>query len=63
MLLGLQPQLTVVLRACEGPADTYLPTVNTCFHYLKLPPYSTAGVLRAKLLVAIAEGQQTFQLP
>jgi hypothetical protein len=28
--------------------------------YLKLPPYSSPVVLRAKLLLAISEGQNAF---
>ena len=42
--------------------DESLPTVNTCFHYLKLPEYSTQEILEAKLLVAINDGQESFML-
>eukprot|EP00759_Apiculatamorpha_spiralis_P041787 PhF_6_TR40240/c0_g1_i1/m.59852/K10590/TRIP12; E3 ubiquitin-protein ligase TRIP12 len=59
---GLQPPLTVVVRECDGTPDQYLPSVNTCFHYLKLPQYSSEEALTAKLVMAIEEGQQTFQL-
>jgi hypothetical protein len=41
-------------------ADDLLPTASTCQHYIKLPPYSSAEVARAKLLLAIREGQGAF---
>ena len=34
-------------------ADEHLPTSQTCFFSIKLPPYSCAAVLREKLLYAI----------
>lgn len=50
------------LRDRQEQLDECLPTVNTCFHYLKLPDYSTREVLEEKLLVAIHEGQGCFML-
>jgi hypothetical protein len=41
-------------------ADDLLPTASTCQHYIKLPPYSSAEVAQAKLLLAIREGQGAF---
>lgn len=43
-------------------ADTDLPSVMTCANYIKLPPYSSKDVLRARILFAINEGQGSFDL-
>jgi E3 ubiquitin-protein ligase TRIP12 len=50
------------LAAPGGPADGDLPSVMTCANYIKLPPYSSAGVARDRLLFAMAEGQGSFDL-
>ena len=51
---NLHPRLTVVRKTAEsGNADGMFPSVNTCAHYLKLPEYSSAAVLKERLLVAI----------
>ena len=60
---GLVPRLTVVRAVPPSPAvpaDSLLPTVSTCQVYLKLPPYSSARLLGAKLRTAIREGQEAF---
>jgi E3 ubiquitin-protein ligase TRIP12 len=44
------------------PADGDLPSVMTCANYIKLPPYSSREVLRERLLFAITEGQNSFDL-
>jgi E3 ubiquitin-protein ligase TRIP12 len=59
-LAGLQPRITVARRISEegqSPDET-LPTVATCTHYFKLPPYTSKEVMRVKILYAIAEGQE-----
>ncbi|KAK2079958.1 hypothetical protein QBZ16_002353 [Prototheca wickerhamii] len=43
-------------------ADATLPSVMTCANYIKLPPYSSKEVLRARLLFALEEGQGSFDL-
>jgi E3 ubiquitin-protein ligase TRIP12 len=43
-------------------ADGDLPSVMTCANYIKLPPYSSKGVARARILFAIREGQGSFDL-
>jgi len=60
---NLNPKLTIVRKDMqyESP-DEYLPTVSSCFHYLKLPDYSTKEVMRQKLLRAIELGQGSFHL-
>ncbi|CAJ0562513.1 unnamed protein product, partial [Mesorhabditis spiculigera] len=52
-LANLHPRLTVVRKVESG--DGSYPSVNTCVHYLKLPDYSTAEILRERLLTAINE--------
>ena len=48
---------TVVCKPSEPPftSDDYLPSVMTCVNYLKMPDYSSMGILREKLTVAIQE--------
>jgi hypothetical protein len=66
---ALQPARMTVQKAIPSssssssgppPADRMLPSASTCHVYLKLPPYSSLEVLRAKLLLAIREGNETF---
>ncbi|CAL2040217.1 unnamed protein product [Caenorhabditis brenneri] len=52
-LANLHPRLTIVRKVESG--DGSYPSVNTCVHYLKLPEYSTAEILRERLLTAINE--------
>jgi len=61
---GLNPPLTVVRKPHEAPlkADDYLPSVMTCVNYLKLPQYSSKGVMREKLRTAMQEGVGSFHL-
>jgi len=55
---------TVVCKPSEPPftSDDYLPSVMTCVNYLKLPDYSSVEVMRAKMGMAIREGQGAFHL-
>ena len=46
----------------SSAADRDLPSVMTCANYIKLPPYSSKAVARARLLLAIREGQGSFDL-
>lgn len=39
-----------------------LPSVNTCFRYLKLPPYPTVELMYKKLLLSIRQTGDTFEL-
>jgi len=52
-LANLHPRLTVVRKV--GSGDGSFPSVNTCVHYLKLPEYSSADILRERLLAATFE--------
>lgn len=46
----------------EGAADRELPSVMTCANYIKLPPYSSQEACRRQLMLAITEGQGSFDL-
>lgn len=55
---------TIVCKPSEAPltSDDYLPSVMTCVNYLKLPDYSSAEVMKAKIAIAVKEGQGAFHL-
>lgn len=61
---ALNPKLTIVRKDHTPPLtpDDYLPSVNTCFYYLKLPDYTSKDVMKEKLLFAIENGQDSFSL-
>lgn len=56
------PEESEVMLTTQEQVDECLPTVNTCFHYLKLPDYSSEQVCKERLLCAISEGQGVFLL-
>jgi hypothetical protein len=63
-LRNLTPKLTIAQRASltgQSPDET-LPSVMTCTNYLKIPVYSSIDVMREKVMKAISDGQDTFQL-
>ena len=60
-LKNLDPKLTVVRKVCEGSSpDQHMPSANTCFHFLKLPEYSSEARLAAQLRVALQHGMDGF---
>ena len=61
---ALTPKLTVVKKYCEAEddPDDYLPTVMTCQNYLKIPEYSSYNILEKRLLFAMNEGCNEFNL-
>jgi len=63
-LKTLRPRLTVVRKTVDDAflTDNSLPSVSTCFYYLKLPDYSSEIVMRKNLYYAINEGQGSFLL-
>ena len=62
-LLGATPSSFGALADdAATAADADLPSVMTCANYVKLPPYSSAEVTRARLMYAVAEGQGAFEL-
>ncbi|KAK7195878.1 HECT-domain (ubiquitin-transferase) [Novymonas esmeraldas] len=61
-LAGLGRPITVAMKEMEGDKEQTLPSCNTCFLYLKLPPYSTRDVMRRRLLVAVTEGRRNYSL-
>jgi E3 ubiquitin-protein ligase TRIP12 len=58
-LAALHPKLHIAKKL---GGVTALPTVSTCQTYLKLPEYTSKEELRAKLLVALIEGRDAFEL-
>ena len=41
-------------------SDTFLPSVNTCLHYVKMPEYESFEILKQKFGQAIQEGSNYF---
>eukprot|EP01122_Echinamoeba_exundans_P000591 TRINITY_DN10518_c0_g1_i1.p1 TRINITY_DN10518_c0_g1~~TRINITY_DN10518_c0_g1_i1.p1 ORF type:complete len:1704 (-),score=351.99 TRINITY_DN10518_c0_g1_i1:7-5118(-) len=58
----MNPKLTFVRKEVDPSSspDDYMPSVNTCFGYLKLPEYSSKEVLKKRLIFAIEHGQDAF---
>ncbi|CAF0873085.1 unnamed protein product [Rotaria sordida] len=52
-LANLRPRLAVA-RKVEADDNSY-PSVNTCYHYLKLPDYSNQEILKVRLMTACKE--------
>ena len=52
-LANLRPRLSVA-RKVEADDNSY-PSVNTCYHYLKLPDYSNEDILKLRLMTACQE--------
>ncbi|KPI88228.1 hypothetical protein ABL78_2652 [Leptomonas seymouri] len=61
-LAGLGRLITVAMKDMEGAKELTLPSCNTCFLYLKLPPYSTRDIMKARLLLAVTEGRRNYSL-
>lgn len=63
-LSALSPNLTIVRKpASEGSTtDQTLPSVSTCFFFLKLPDYSSKEIMRNKIFTAMKEGQGNFHM-
>lgn len=59
-LKNLEPKLTVVRKHCETDPDAHFPSANTCFHFLKLPEYSSQEILGARLNTALQHGMDGF---
>ncbi|KPA82519.1 hypothetical protein ABB37_03568 [Leptomonas pyrrhocoris] len=61
-LAGLGRLITVAMKDMEGAKELTLPSCNTCFLYLKLPPYTTRDIMKARLLLAVTEGRRNYSL-
>jgi len=62
-LNSLQPHICIAKKTDDSHnPDDCLPSVSTCTHYLKLPPYTTKEIMKTKLIYAILEGQESFDL-
>jgi E3 ubiquitin-protein ligase TRIP12 len=56
---SLAPKITVAQRLPDDPGqdpDDTFPTASVCFHYFKLPAYSSKGTMRKKMIEAFKEG-------
>ncbi|KAI5686629.1 HECTdomain [Leishmania braziliensis] len=61
-LAGLGRLITVAMKEMESTREQTLPSCNTCFLYLKLPPYSTREIMKERLLLAVTEGRRNYSL-
>ncbi|KAH0793417.1 E3 ubiquitin-protein ligase UPL4-like isoform X3 [Histomonas meleagridis] len=64
-LAALDPKLTIAKRSFDDEntdPNTQLPSVMTCTNYFKVPSYTNKDIMREKILLAIHEGQDSFQL-
>lgn len=61
---ALKPKLQIVKSITKelGSPDKALPTCNTCFHYFKLPEYSSKEILNKRCKVALEHGRKSFDL-
>ncbi|GET92467.1 hypothetical protein, conserved [Leishmania tarentolae] len=61
-LAGLGRLITVAMKDMESKNQQTLPSCNTCFLYLKLPPYTTREIMKERLLLAVTEGRRNYSL-
>jgi E3 ubiquitin-protein ligase TRIP12 len=64
-LAALDPKLTIAKREFSDrniEPDDQLPSVMTCTNYFKVPSYSSKEIMRARIITAITEGQNSFEL-
>ncbi|KAG5468447.1 hypothetical protein LSCM1_02427 [Leishmania martiniquensis] len=61
-LAGLGRLITVAMKDMESTKEQTLPSCNTCFLYLKLPPYTTREIMKERLLFAVTEGRRNYSL-
>ena len=61
-LRGLGKPITVVRKDMEDRMEGTLPSCNTCFLYVKFPPYKTEAVMWQRTVLAISEGRKNFSL-
>ncbi|KAG5491827.1 hypothetical protein JIQ42_01736 [Leishmania sp. Namibia] len=61
-LAGLGRLITVAMKDMDSKKEQTLPSCNTCFLYLKLPPYTTREIMKERLLFAVTEGRRNYSL-
>jgi hypothetical protein len=62
-LAALDPKLTIAKREdFERHPDDMLPSVMTCTNYFKMPPYSSKEIMKERILRAITDGINAFDL-
>jgi hypothetical protein len=52
----LKPKFTIFCLGKTENEDISLPSVSTCFHYIKIPEYSSEKKMRERLLFSIKNG-------
>jgi len=57
---NIRPKFTIQRKTNLDFPNHYLPSVNTCFLFLKLPEYSSEEITRGKLLLAMDNGHSAF---
>ena len=58
---NLKPQIKISRKESSNN-NTDLPSANTCFHHLKLPNYTSVEMMREKIIFAIENGKNSFEL-
>ncbi|KAH0791675.1 E3 ubiquitin-protein ligase UPL4-like isoform X1 [Histomonas meleagridis] len=64
-LAALEPKLTIAKRSFDDEKidpNAQLPSVMTCTNYFKVPSYTTKEIMKEKIMLAIHEGLNSFQL-
>ena len=61
-LEALGRPITIVKKDTDESGESTLPSCNTCFLYLKLPPYTSRERLAERISVAVKEGRRNFAL-
>jgi E3 ubiquitin-protein ligase TRIP12 len=60
---SLRPALNVVRMESESETpECYLPSSLVCGNVLRLPPYGSKKLMKSKLLLAMAFGNDSFHL-
>uniref|UniRef100_A0A7S3CZ44 HECT domain-containing protein n=1 Tax=Palpitomonas bilix TaxID=652834 RepID=A0A7S3CZ44_9EUKA len=50
---SLTPRMTIVMKTDDPDVDMHFPSVNCCFHFIKLPAYSSQEIMKQRLLTAM----------
>jgi len=59
---NLKPLIKISRKESFTNVNTDLPSANTCFNHLKLPNYSEIAIMKEKIIFAIENGTNSFDL-
>jgi len=59
---NLKPLIKISRKESFNNTNTDLPSANTCFNHLKLPSYTEVAIMREKIIFAIENGSNSFDL-